>query len=175
MCLTDIEKPDFVHYADAEKVKFAYFIAERAHSRQFDKAGTPYIEHPVRVCEKMRGNDCKIAALLHDTIEDTFVTKELIDELFGVVIGLAVDLLTRKPGESYMEFINRMCVPDFSEKPPYVCQWMERSYEIARLVKIADLEDNMNLGRLSEVTEEDLNRVKKYEKARKRLLEVQPR
>lgn len=165
------EKNTFVHYTDAEKVNFAYFIAERAHLGQFDKAGKPYIEHPVRVCEKMRDNDCKIAALLHDTIEDTFVTKELVDKLFGEVIGLAVDLLTRKEGESYMDFINRMCLTDFNG----ISYWEERSYKIARLVKIADLEDNMNLGRLSEVTEEDLNRVKKYEKARKRLLEVQPK
>lgn len=167
MNFIDTEKNTFVHYTDAEKVNFAYFIAERAHSGQFDKAGKPYIEHPVRVCEKMRDNDCKIAALLHDTIEDTFVTKELVDKLFGDVIGLAVDLLTRKEGESYMDFINRMCLTDF------ISPWKERSYKIARLVKIADLEDNMNLGRLSEVTEEDLNRVKKYEKARKRLLEAQ--
>lgn len=163
------EKNTFVHYTDAEKVNFAYFIAERAHSGQFDKAGKPYIEHPVRVCEKMRDNDCKITALLHDTIEDTFVTKELVDKLFGDMIGLAVDLLTRKEGESYMDFINRMCHTNL------ISPWKERSYKIARLVKIADLEDNMNLGRLSEVTEEDLNRVKKYEKARKRLLAVQPR
>lgn len=161
------------YFSDTDRVNVAYYLAARAHEEQTDKSGKDYIDHPLRVESKFKTADYKIVALLHDTIEDTFVTKELIESMFGHQIALAVDLLTRKADESYMQFINRMCVTDFSMHNPGVCQWMEKSYQIARLVKIADLEDNMNLGRLHEITDEDLNRVKKYEKARQKLLEIE--
>lgn len=161
------------YFSDSDKINVAYYLAARAHEGQTDKSGKEYINHPLRVESKFKTADYKIVAILHDTIEDTFITKELIETLFGSQIALAVDLLSRRADESYMKFINRMCVTDFSIDSPGVSPWMERSYQMARLVKIADLEDNMDLSRLQQITDEDLNRIKKYEKARQRLLEIE--
>lgn len=134
--------------------EFALELAERAHFGQYDKAGKPYIDHPKRVASLMPNDILKTIAILHDTLEDTFVTRDMLLHLFSSTVVYNVDLLTRKEGESYSEYIDKILgsIP--------ACK-----------VKLADLEDNMNLSRLKEITDEDLNRVKKYEKARKKIKE----
>lgn len=129
-------------------------IASEAHSGQFDKGGMPYILHPIAVSAKCATNDAKIAALLHDTVEDSdFVTLQcLADDGFPKQIVDAVDALTRREYESYSDFISRV-----SEDP------------IATEVKIADLEHNMDLTRLKCITKTDIDRIRKYHKHWKKL------
>ena len=136
-----------------ERMELARALAAYAHLGQVDKAGNPYITHPLAVAEGVEGEDAKIAALLHDTVEDTFVTNRTIRELFGDDVADAVDLLTHREGEDYFDYVRR------AGKNP-----------IARQVKLSDLRHNMDLSRLKEVTEKDLKRLEKYKKAREILL-----
>jgi (p)ppGpp synthase/HD superfamily hydrolase len=124
-------------------------IASNAHFEQKDKAGKPYIFHPFRVMERCTGIDEKIIAVLHDTIEDTEITaNSLIDEGFPSYIVEAVQSLTRLESESYEEFIQRVY------KNP-----------LATKVKIADLQDNLDLSRFSHISDSDFIRIDKYIKA----------
>ena len=134
----------------------AYFLATNAHQGQKDKAGKDYIEHPKRVAQTFDDYIEKTVAILHDVLEDTWVTEEMLRNLFPEEIVDAVVYLTRKEDESYGDFIKKMCVSGYS------------AY-LARKVKIADLTDNMNIGRLNTITDEDIDRVKKYSKWRKYL------
>lgn len=107
-------------------------IAVMAHSGQLDKGGEPYIFHPFRVALNCETLDEKIVAMLHDTVEDTEITIEyLVDEGFSRDITEAVDSLTRRSGEDYMDFIRRI-----SEN------------RLAATVKLHDLADNMDESRL---------------------------
>lgn len=128
--------------------EFAYEIARRAHAVQKDKAGKPYIEHPVTVASLVHSDKAKIAAILHDVAEDSNITVESLRTLFGDEIGDALDSLTHRKGENYEDYVKRVS-----------------TNEIAREVKIADLTHNSDLGRLPFVTEKDVARVEKYKKA----------
>ncbi len=124
-------------------------IAIRAHEGQKDKSGREYIMHPIRVAERCGDPMAKIVALLHDTIEDTDVKVEYLrDEGFPEEIIDAVLSLSKQENENYEDFVHRA-----SENP------------IGREVKIADLEDNMDIRRLKEITDEDVARLRKYLKA----------
>ena len=128
-------------------------IAVHAHKGQTDKAGTPYILHPLRVMLAMHAEQEMIVAVLHDVVEDTDWTIEsLHDEGFSKEVLQAIACVSRKEEESYDQFITRI------ERNP-----------LARTVKIADLEDNLKIGRLSFLTEKDFNRLKKYQEALKQL------
>ncbi len=121
-------------------------LASWKHRDQKDKAGKPYFGHIARVSNACKTSPAKVVALLHDVIEDTDVTPEQMEELgFSEYIIKAVLCLTHQEGESYEDFIKR------AAKNP-----------IAREVKIADLEDNMDVRRLDEVTKEDFERMDKY-------------
>lgn len=124
-------------------------IATDAHNGQVDKAGEPYILHPLRVMLSMSDNESRIVAVLHDTVEDTWVTLDLLQhEGFNQDIIDAIDCLTRRKDENYMDFIKRC-----------------KGNPIARMVKLADLNDNSNIKRISNPTEKDYARVKKYKEA----------
>ena len=130
-------------------------IATDAHLYQVDKAGAPYIFHPIRVSNRCSTDDEKIVALLHDTIEDTEVTAEyLLMEGFPRNIVDAILSVTRNEDENYEDFIKR-----------------SRLNPIGRQVKLHDLEDNMDITRLNQLTEKDLYRLNKYIKAYKYLKE----
>lgn len=130
-------------------------IATDAHLYQVDKAGVPYISHPIRVSNRCSTDDERIVALLHDTIEDTEVTAEyLLMEGFPRNIVDAILSVTRNEDENYEDFIKR-----------------SRLNPIGRQVKLHDLEDNMDITRLNELTEKDLYRLNKYIKAYKYLKE----
>lgn len=138
-------------------VKAADEYAARKHEGQVDKAGVPYINHPRAVAAKLDSDVEKAVALLHDTVEDTDATVEEIKEVFGEEIADAVEVLTHPKDEPYMDYIRRI--------------WTNR---LARDVKLADLEHNMDLSRLKgKVTEKDLERVEKYKKARQILMSEQ--
>ena len=130
-------------------------IAIKVHRGQLDKGGNDYINHPIRVSENCSLDEEKIVALLHDTIEDGDITADyLLMQGFPREIVDAILSVSRKRGEDYFEFIQRC-----------------KANPIGRRVKICDLEDNMDITRLKELTEKDIERLKKYHKAYKILNE----
>lgn len=133
----------------------AMLIAEKVHKGQVDKAGMPYINHPVRVERRCTRQEDRLVALLHDTIEDGDIASEyLLLVGFSQEVVDAVLSVSRKRGEDYFEFIQRC-----------------KANPIGRRVKICDLEDNMDITRLNDLTEKDIERLKKYHKAYKILNE----
>lgn len=135
------------------KLTQAIHLAISYHKGQVDKAGKPYIEHPLRVMNAVEGETEKIVAVLHDTLEDTSISLEEIEAGFGSEVAAAILAVTRNKDEDYFDFIRRV-----------------KGNAISTKVKIADLQDNMNLSRLPVVTEQDRLRTSKYEKALTALL-----
>jgi|TARA_B100000035_G_scaffold305118_1_gene305582 (p)ppGpp synthase/HD superfamily hydrolase len=133
----------------------AIAIAAEAHAGQKDRAGAPYILHPIRLMIQMDGNDAMISAVLHDVVEDSAWTlDDLRIEGFSDEVLNAVDSLTHrdKEGEDYWDYIKRA-----------------GSDPIAIKVKLADLLDNLNPNRLNKVTKEDEKRFERYRKAQQML------
>ncbi len=130
-------------------IEKALQIAARAHEGQRDKDGQPYILHPLRVMNAVEGEPAKVVAVLHDVIEDTSVTAEdLRREGFDEAVLAAVESLTHRKGEPYADYVVR-CKGD----------------EIARQVKLADLEDNARPSRAllrPDRIEPDMARQRKY-------------
>ena len=132
----------------------AISIAAEAHAGQLDKAGQPYILHPLRVMLRVSTDDERIAAVLHDVVEDTSVTLEqLANEGFSNSVLSAVQALTKMPGENRIEAAVRAA-----------------GNPLARTVKLADNAENMDLSRISAPSERDLARLKEYEHVRAVLL-----
>lgn len=130
-------------------------IAARAHKGQADKAGEPYILHPLRVMLAGENELEQICGVLHDVIEDSAVTfDDLRKEGFSERVIAVLDCLTRRDAESYDEFINRIL-----------------KNETACRVKLKDLKDNLNLGRILNPDSRDFERIEKYRKAEKYILE----
>ena len=128
-------------------------IALKSHIGQSDKAGKPYILHPLRLMMKMTTDEEKSAAVLHDVIEDSECTAEdLLKQGIPATVVDAVSSLTKKEGEDYEAFVERVL-----NKP------------LAARIKKADIEDNLNVLRLDGLSSKDLQRVAKYHKAWKRL------
>jgi len=132
----------------------AYYIASKAHEGQTDLAGKDYFLHPQRVADKFSDYTLKTVAILHDIIEDTWMTEDILRKLFPKLICDSVVALTRKDNESYQEYIKRLS-----------CN------ALARKVKIEDLADNLDLSRLPQITDKDLDRAKKYAKWRNWLID----
>ena len=135
----------------------AIAIAAAAHRGQRDKAGAPYLLHPLRMMLALRSESAMMAAVLHDVVEDTEWTLEGLREA-GVPaeVVAAVECLTRREGESYDAFIERV-----------------RANPVARAVKIADLEDNMNVLRIGQLGTKDFQRLEKYHRAWRALKEAE--
>jgi (p)ppGpp synthase/HD superfamily hydrolase len=129
----------------------AIALATRAHEGQVDKAGAPYILHPLRMMLAVDTPEARMAAVLHDVVADTDLTLEqLRAEGFPMAVIEAVEALTKRPEEEYDydAFIRRV-----APNP------------LARAVKLADLRDNCDLSRIAQPTEKDLRRVEKYQRA----------
>ena len=129
-------------------------IAVEAHKGQIDKGGSPYILHPLRVMMSVDLELEKIVAVLHDVVEDSNWTfEDLLAEGFSIEVIEALQSVTKEsPDEDYDLFIQRAM-----QNP------------IARKVKIADLRDNLDVTRISEITDTDVKRINKYKKALKLL------
>ena len=125
----------------------AVTIALEAHKGATDKAGMPYAGHVMRVMQAGRTIDEKIAGVLHDIVEDTPWTFEaLLAEGFPTHIVDALRCVTKlHDDEPYEEFIQRV-----------------KNNPLAVAVKINDLTDNMDIRRLSELTDKDVQRLRKY-------------
>ena len=127
----------------------AIALAAQAHGEQVDKAGEPYILHPLRMMQRLDDRAAQIVAVLHDVVEDTAITLEDLRAAgFATAVVDAVDCVTRRAAESYEQFIVRT-----------------QGNELARQVKLADLEDNMDLKRISTLTAADLARLERYHRA----------
>ena len=130
-----------------EQFQIALELAVEKHKNQTDKAGNPYILHPLHVMENVNSKEGKIVAILHDIIEDIDITENYL-----LKIGLskrivdAVVALTRSEDMDYQEYIKNL-----SSNP------------LAKEVKLADLEHNMDLKRLPTLEEKDLERNRKYQ------------
>lgn len=132
-------------------------IAYDAHHGQVDKAGVPYIFHPLHLAEAMDDEVSCCAALLHDTVEDTDVTLEQLAEEFPAEVVEAVRLLTHAPDTNYFDYVRNI-----------------KSNPVAVKVKFADLDHNSDQSRFAgvPVPEERLGYFRdKYAKARAILLE----
>lgn len=134
----------------------AITIATRIHSGKTDKAGEPYILHPLRVMLACTTMTERIVAVLHDVIEDAVdpdATRAELNRLFNPDILAAVEALTKRPGEIYDTFIDR-CAAN----------------PLAKTVKIADIKDNMGAERLKLLPGDEANRrYYKYAAALERL------
>lgn len=132
----------------------AISLAAERHAGQVDKANAPYILHPLRVMLNVPDIEHKIVAVLHDILEDTATT---IDELYrlGFQTHLidAIIALTKQEGESRIQAAQRTV-----QNP------------IARVVKLADITDNMDLSRIQSPTMKDFERLKEYQQVRDILL-----
>ena len=134
----------------------AIALAADAHRGQRDKSGQPYILHPIRVMLRCQTDEQRIAAVLHDVVEDTGRTFDDLRQLgYPEEIIAALDCLTKREGEPYEAFVERAA-----------------SDPIARVVKIADIEDNMDLRRLPGISEKDVERIARYVRGWRRLQEV---
>ena len=135
-------------------LEIALEMAAAAHAGQIDKGGQPYILHPIRVMLSVKNVDERIAAILHDIVEDTPITfDDLASAGFSAAIIDAVRALTKTDGESRIEAALR-AVQD----------------PIARQVKLADVSDNMDLSRIPSPTERDYARLDEYKQVREILL-----
>lgn len=125
----------------------AIALAVEGHTGQVDKANEPYILHPLRLMMRVRGENARIVAVLHDLVEDTETTlDDLVSEGFSPEIIAALDYLTHRETDDYESYILRI-----------------KGNPLARLVKLRDLEDNMDIRRLEHRPgERDWLRLKKY-------------
>lgn len=135
-----------------EKERLYHFVM-RKFKDKYDKGGNPYITHLLsvqkRFMDRYGGMDCDfwVACVLHDILEDTETTeKELLEvECVNERVVELVKILTRRKDETYMAYIRRVAV-----------------VEAARWIKICDLEDNMDITRLSSFSVEDFSLLKRY-------------
>lgn len=133
-----------------EMTKKAMNIMFTAHKDQVDKTGVPYVFHPWHVAEQLTDELSVTAALLHDVIEDTDLTPDdlrkagIPEEVLDVLA-----LLTHEDGVDYDAYVD-----------------MIGTNAIARRVKLADLEHNMDLTRMApdEPDEYALRRLQKYQR-----------
>jgi (p)ppGpp synthase/HD superfamily hydrolase len=128
----------------------AIAIAAEAHAGQTDKAGAPYILHPLRMMMGLTSDEERIVAVLHDVCEDCpgWTFERLRGDGFSEEILAALDSVTKREGEAYEEFVLRAA-----------------ANPIGRRVKLADLRDNSDLSRITNPSVEDHERIAKYARA----------
>ena len=125
-------------------------IAYKAHHVQKDKGNVPYIFHPYHIAEKFNNETDICVAILHDVLEDTFVSKEELEGYFPKEVIEPLVLLTRSTHDTYFEYIKNIC-----------------SNPIAQKVKIEDIKHNLVVERIQNKT-----RNEKLEKRYLKALEI---
>jgi (p)ppGpp synthase/HD superfamily hydrolase len=125
-------------------------IAVSAHKGAVDKGGQPYILHPLAVMMSLKTDAEKIVGVLHDVVEDTDWTFEALkQEGFSEDIIEALQSVTKSDSDSnYLDFVERA-----------------KANAIGRNVKIADLKHNMDVSRISSISDLDIERMEKYRKS----------
>jgi len=132
----------------------AIALAAAAHAGQVDKVNQPYILHPLRVMLRVTTEEERIAAVLHDVVEDTSVTfEELRAHGFSESVIQAIRALTKLPAETRLAAAERAA-----------------ANSVALVVKLADNAENMDLSRIANPTEKDFARLREYEAVRSLLL-----
>ena len=112
-----------------------------------DKGGYPYLDHLHEVSNRVDGDDAKLIGLLHDTLEDTSMTREeLLNLGFSEHIVSSIEVLTRREKEDYSDYIDRIVASDNVD---------------ALNVKLADLNHNMDISRIKNPTFKDFDRIEK--------------
>lgn len=138
---------DFANHKDA-RIRKAFETAQKVHAGQVDKGGVEYINHPLTVASNV-GDDISaiIVALLHDTVEDSAITfDELQEEIPLTAEELdALRLLTHDDATPYLEYVAQI-----------------KTNALAATVKAADLRHNSDLSRIKNPTAKDLERAAKY-------------
>jgi len=124
---------------EMKRLQDAIEVATKYHRGQFRDSGEPYICHCMRVLQNVLDKkkdilsglllsfeDICIAAVLHDTLEDTELLAVDIATKFGFDVSDTVRILSRQKDETYASFIDRI-----------------KMNEVATIIKLADLKDNM--------------------------------
>ena len=133
----------------------AALICVTRHAGQRDKMGKAYFQHPMRVAMRCNSDEERMVAILHDVIEDCGVTVEFLQqEGFPMNIIEGILSVTKQEGETYDDFVSRA-----------------KKNDIGRVVKLYDIEDNLNILRLSCLSQDMVQRYNKYLKARLFLLD----
>lgn len=146
--------------ATSEMTKKAYEIAEKSHKGAVDKSNAPYILHPLTVAASVAayGEKYITTALLHDVVEDTDVTISDLKNLFPDEIVQALKLLTYDNHTKYIDYVQSI---------------KDSGNDIAIRVKIADLNHNMDISRITNPSQRDYDRIeKKYKPALEILLPI---
>jgi (p)ppGpp synthase/HD superfamily hydrolase len=135
---------------DMSTLERAIVIAAESHAGAIDKAGAPCILHCLRVMLAMNETNERIVGVLHDVVEDCagLTFERIRAEGFSEEVIAALDSVTKRDGEEYFSFVRRAA-----------------ANPIGRKVKLADLNDNSDLARISSPTERDFERIKQYRKA----------
>ena len=135
------------------KIEKAIQLAAASHAGQRDKGGNPYILHPLRVMLRLKDERAQICGVLHDVLEDTSLTaSDLRREGLSEDLLMTLLHLTKNNNEDYDSFIDRVL-----ENP------------LAVEVKLADIEDNLDISRIPLPAAEDLLRLEKYKRAKQKL------
>ena len=143
-------------------------IAVDVHTGQVDEGGNPYILHPLRVMLSLDTEEERIVGVLHDVVEDCdgWTWERLKGEGCNAKVIEALQSVSKTPREEeeyrslsedkklahYLEFIIRA-----------------ESNKIGQKVKAADINDNLDISRIDDITERDINRLNRYKEALKLL------
>lgn len=128
----------------------AIIFAVKAHADQLDKAGIPYILHPLAVMldPSLTTEEDRVVAVLHDVLEDTHATEEELLREFGSLITSAVSVLTKgkdeRGEEGYKRYIERVkatgCIPLSVKKAD-----IRHNISYERLKKLSTLDEQLYL------------------------------
>jgi hypothetical protein len=153
----------------ASHYTLAIAIAQLVHRGQYDKAGQRYMTHIIGVVTHVQAmggaltadllRPAEIVAVLHDTVEDSWVTADLLRPWFGDLVTDAVEAISRRPKETYPEYTERVALNPLAVR-----------------VKLADLADNLDEGRLGLLEAKTRERLeRKYRAAQETLQGVAAR
>jgi len=132
-------------------IEAAIGLATEYHKNQVDKCGEPYIFHPLRVMMCAVTTEQRIVAVLHDILEDTKMSIEVLSYYFTKEILLAIEAMTKQKSEKYDDYLKRV-----------------KDNQIAKVVKILDIKDNASPSRLYKLDQKTILRLtKKYSYALK--------
>ncbi|WP_425361510.1 HD domain-containing protein [Candidatus Tisiphia endosymbiont of Ceraclea dissimilis] len=148
---------------DIDEVKKGIYYAKKYHNIQMRQSGEPYYSHPIEVAYMVAqhtalempqyfNTDIIITSLLHDTIEDTALTKTMIDNIFGSQIANQVEDLTRVKGDRKI-----------SAAETVELLWLQKKYDVL-IIKLFDRIHNVQtIGvkspeKIKKIIEETLSR-----------------
>ena len=139
-------------------------IAVEAHTGQVDKGGNPYILHPLRVMLSLDSEEERIVGVLHDVVEDCkgWTWERLKEQGCSDEIIEALKSVSKTPQEE----AEYQSLPE-DKKLGHYLEFIQRAKanEIGRRVKKADIRDNLDISRIDDISERDINRLNRYKKA----------